>query len=220
MPRRLALPGLLLALALAACGKQAELPGEPVDDSPTGQFLEALADAPDGAAELAVPGSPAARYVRFQADLGRARAESEVDLADVFVRRSAGGYLLCEEGDPPACAEVTDVRLEGAKVRGFKVDGAPISERVVIGSGRADVRLLSAYRQPTTERLWIVLEARRPVDLASVSYGTGQDGKGLRVLPAGDSDQGVVVLTVPGGRLGGSLRLVAGGEQMEIPVRR
>lgn len=241
MPRRLPALALLATLALAGCGQDAELPGEPVDDSPAGRFFAALTEDLGGASGWVVPGSPAAQYVRFQQQLGSARADAGIEPVPAVVRRSADGYLLCEEGEPPRCAEVTRVVLEGDRVRGFRVDGTAIRDRLggpgeprqVPGAGR--VRVVAAYEQPTTGGLWVLLGVQTgPAAVAIVqdgsSYARTDAAEALQVLVPREAGQvapradATVALVVAGGRLGGTLHLrldVAGAPvDVEIPIRR
>lgn len=241
MPRRLLL-ALVLALAVAGCGRDTDLPGEPVDDSPAGTFFAALTEDPGTALDRTVPGSPARRYVQFQRELATARADAGVEPLAQVVRRSADGYLLCDrDTEPLRCAEVTDVVLAGEQVRGFKVEDKPLRDRVVgpgkpADGGRAGrVQLVAAYEQPVTEGLWVLVRVAtgdRPVALTldQGSYRLEGAPGGVGLLPATAPttvparSTFTVAVVVPGGRPGGTLtvpvRVGAESFDVEVPVRR
>lgn len=192
----IATASLLLALALSSCGEEKATPAKAdevaaakASERPSNDELKDYFEAvwsedvtkTKQAIEMASPGSNAEAYAIYLAanaqallDAGQpAAAGSEIDEID-------DGFKQCWQLDDGTenCSEATEIQYVDGKVADFSTGGAPIGNRLIVGSGKAQrlgdlgkATLLAAYR--TAEgNLYAVFEIKSDVDGLGINYDT------------------------------------------------
>lgn len=256
---------LLAAIALSACtqaaapqetdaknaasaqpfkaGSQPRVGSEPSKSVAVRDYFDAFASqeatAMRAAAKGAAEGSMAQDYLRHQANIAEANDANgylyepeTVDYDDGVVSVSSSEYTT----------EYAGIEFDGEKVASFTVDGKDISERLVVGDGKAIVssdslasfEVLSAY-QSISDDLFVVVKYATEKRQMDFSYqATYRDPSGRQISDSDstiprtivpDSYQlGIVVF--PGAEIGGSMQLHYGNgddgefifEDVDVPL--
>lgn len=184
----------------------------------------------DDAKAAAVPGSTADRYVTYlraaaEAVLGGGHTPGN---GDASAQVDSGAFTFCtDSGSGKVCYRYTDITGADGKVADFSVNGRPVADRVLVGSGASvpatgvdgGASLVAAFENTSGDDLFVAVRVRALADDlsgvgATYAASGGRPVQSSRMTGPDDVHPGTVgsyVFAFPGARLGGTLTLALHG---------